>query len=141
MPLIRFFSEDTDFQIRNKKKISNWISFAVSAEKQKLKGLNYIFCSDEHLLPLNEFYLKHNTLTDIITFDNSDIKEGIEGDIYISIDRIQENANKFEESFEKELLRVIIHGVLHLLGYDDKSEKDSKIMREKERYYVSLYPI
>jgi probable rRNA maturation factor len=138
MPSVNYFSEDTDFSLKNKKKISNWISSAVSAENKKLKEINYIFCSDQYLFDINKSYLNHTTLTDIITFDNSETKEEIEGDIFISVDRINENKDKFRESFEKELLRVIIHGVLHLIGYKDKLTGDKKKMAEKEDYYLSL---
>jgi probable rRNA maturation factor len=135
---INYFFEDTDFKLKNKKKISDWVSSAISAENKKLKALNYIFCSDQYLLDMNKSYLKHSSLTDIITFDNSEKENEIEGDVFISIDRIEENKGMFDETFEKELNRVIIHGVLHLLGYEDKTTVGKKTMREKEEYYLSL---
>ena len=101
-------------------------------------ALNYIFCSDAFLLSLNVEYLNHNTLTDVITFDNSDDSKGIQGEIYISIDRIRENAKKYRVPFERELHRVMIHGLLHLLGYADKTPLQKKMMRKKESTYLSL---
>ena len=105
--------------------------------KQVVKDLNFIFCDDEFLFEINNTYLRRDSLTDIITFDYSN-KNNISGDIFISIDRVKANALSFNESFEDELKRVIIHGVLHLLGYKDKSKKEKKIMREKEDFYLSL---
>jgi len=100
--------------------------------------LNCVFCSDKYLVKLNNQYLKHNTLTDILTFDYSTDPESIHGEIYISIQRVKENAARFNESFDEELHRVIIHGVLHLTGYNDKSTTDKALMREKEEAYLSL---
>jgi probable rRNA maturation factor len=139
MPRISYFFEDTDFILKNKKKISNWISSAVIDENKKIVALNFIFCSDQYLLEINKSYLNHNTFTDIITFDNSEHVDEIEGDVFISIDRINENKNTFNVSFDKELHRVMIHGVLHLLGYEDKSEVQIRTMREKEEYYLDLF--
>lgn len=138
MPAINFFSEDVDFKLKHPRKTSNWIKESILKEKRILQGLNYIFCSDEYLLQMNLEYLNHKTLTDIITFDNSEIPKHIEGDIFISIDRVEENANKFETSFEEELHRVLIHGVLHLIGYGDKDAASKARMRKKEDTYLSL---
>jgi probable rRNA maturation factor len=136
---IRFFSESTDFKLPSSRKTAQWIKIAALKEGAVVKDLNFIFCSDEYLLTLNQGYLFHNTLTDIITFDYSSSKTSIEGEIYISIDRVAENAHQFKIDFRHELLRVIIHGVLHLLGYKDKSTKDKALMRKKEDAYLSLH--
>jgi len=135
---IRFFSEDTDFALAHPRKTSAWISQTARKEKSEIKEINYIFCSDSFLLDLNQDYLEHDTLTDIITFDYSASKKDLEGEIYISIDRVSENAFKFKRDFEEELHRVIIHGVLHLAGYKDKKPSDKAIMRKKEDTYLSL---
>jgi rRNA maturation RNase YbeY len=115
-----------------------WIFETIKAEQKQLGELNYIFCSDEYLLKINKEYLNHDTLTDIITFDNSEEALTIEGDIFISIERVQENAQELKVSFEEELARVMIHGVLHLVGYKDKTLEDSQKMRAKEDHYLSL---
>lgn len=135
---IRFFSEDTDFELAHPRKTSAWINQTTRKEKSEVKEINYIFCSDSFLLGLNQDYLEHDTLTDIITFDYSISKKALEGEIYISIDRVSENAFKFKRDFEEELHRVIIHGVLHLAGYKDKKPSDKAIMRKKEDTYLSL---
>lgn len=136
MPSINFFEEDISFKLKNKTAVKQWIKAAIEAEGYKLKELNYIFCSDEYLLKINQQYLDHDTYTDIVTFDNSE-KEGVtEGDIFISIDRIRENAVKFNSGEINELHRVIIHGALHLLGYLDKTAEKKKIMTGKEDYYL-----
>jgi len=105
-------------------------------EQQTLTQLTFIFCDDDYLLALNKQFLEHDTLTDIITFPMSN--DGIDGEIYISIPRVEENAKSFETSFEKEYLRVIAHGVLHLCGYGDKSEEEIKVMRSKEDHYIAF---
>jgi len=135
---IRFFSEDTDFALAHPRKTSRWINESAGKEKARIREINYIFCSDSFLLGLNQNYLDHNTLTDIITFDYSVSKNELEGEIYISIDRVSENAFKFKRDFEEELHRVIIHGVLHLAGYKDKKSTDKALMRKKEDTYLSL---
>lgn len=139
MSSISFFSEDTDFVLKNQRKTRNWIRQVISNEGYLLKTLNYIFCSDEYLHEINLKYLSHTSFTDIITFDQSDIEMEIEGDIYISIDRVKENSISFNNTFQKELYRVMIHGVLHLLGYSDKSEEEIKVIRIKEDSCLSLY--
>ncbi len=115
-----------------------WIKEVARREKKTIKEINYIFCSDEYLLQLNQGFLNHKTLTDIITFDNSEGKNGLEGEIYISIERVQENAIKFNTEFEDELHRVMIHGVLHLIGYKDKKPSEKALMRKKEEACLSL---
>jgi probable rRNA maturation factor len=138
MDSIHYFFEDIEFKLDNSNKISSWISDVLSKEKYNLTSINYIFCSDEHLLKVNREYLSHDYYTDIITFNNSEADNQIEGDLFISIDRVAENAKVNNESFDKELNRVMIHGVLHLLGYNDKTKEEQIMMREKENAYLSL---
>jgi rRNA maturation RNase YbeY len=135
---IQFFEEDIKFLLKNKKKLRNWFRVTILKEGGKPGTLNFIFCSDSYLLELNTSYLKHNTFTDIITFDLSEDKQTVSGDIFISIERVKENAKSFKISFPRELHRVLIHGILHLLGYQDKTPSQQKEMRSKEDYYLSL---
>ncbi|WP_295795123.1 rRNA maturation RNase YbeY [Mucilaginibacter sp.] len=137
MPAIQFFEEDITYTLKQKTAVRQWVTDTVTAEGYKLKELTYIFCSDSYLLQINQQYLNHDTYTDIITFDNSDIAKTIVGDIFISIDRIRENALKFSHTEADELHRVIIHGALHLLGYKDKSPADKKKMTLKEDFYLN----
>src|ERR1700759_1099644 len=120
MPAISFFEEDIKFKLKDKTLVRKWITETILAEGFQLSELNYIFCSDSYLLQINRQYLDHDTYTDIITFDNSETERVITGDIFISIDRVRENALKFSITETDELHRVIIHGALHLLGYTDK---------------------
>jgi rRNA maturation RNase YbeY len=135
---IAFFTENIHFRLRNKKHIRAWISDAVINEGKIPGEISVIFCNDSFLLDMNIRYLNHDTLTDIITFEYS---EGplISGDIFISIERVKENARLFSKSFNDELHRVIIHGVLHLCGYKDKTTKDTATMRKKEEAYLLLF--
>lgn len=135
---IHFFNEDITFRLKNSLKIKGWIKQAILAEAHQLQELNFIFCSDDYLLGINKQYLEHDYYTDIITFDNSDKEQAIVGDIFISIDRISDNAAQLHIPFDRELHRVLIHGVLHLLGYKDKSSADKKRMTAKEDEYLSL---
>ena len=135
---IRFFSEGIDFHLSGPRNTTTWIKHVIKKERRKLHSLNYVFCSDKYLIKLNDQYLKHKTLTDILTFDYSTDPRSIHGEIYISIQRVRENATRFKESFDDELHRVIIHGVLHLTGHNDKSATDKAMMREKEEAYLSL---
>ncbi len=137
MASINFFSEEIDFQLQKPTKIKHWIKSVIQAEGRNLESINFIFCSDEYLLSKNIEYLNHNTLTDIITFDTSE-SESIEGDIFISIDRVTDNAEKLNIPFRDELDRVLIHGVLHLIGYGDKGGEQKELMRKKEDSYLSL---
>lgn len=139
MPSIQFFSEDISFKPLHPRKTKSWIKQTIAKEKKTPGDLNFIFCSDEYLLQINIQYLDHQTYTDIITFDNSEDPKVIEGDIFISVDRIRENAGKFSRPFEEELRRVVIHGVLHLIGYSDKGNEQKTVMRRKEDAYLSLY--
>lgn len=138
MPSINFFEEDIRFKLKNKTKVKQWIKATIEAEGYTLKELNYIFCSDQYLVQINQQYLDHDTYTDIVTFDNSDEDKIIVGDIFISIDRIRENAIKFNSGEVNELHRVIIHGALHLLGYQDKKAESKKIMTGKEDHYLGV---
>ena len=136
-PPIHFFKETVIFRFNNKTEIQEWIIKAIKSEKKSLENLNFIFCSDKHLRKINKTYLNHDYFTDIITFDNSSAKGEIEGDIFISIDRVLINAKAFKVSFKDELHRVIIHGVLHLLGYSDKTDKSQKEMRAMEDRWLA----
>ena len=135
---IHFFTEDIAFTLDEKEKTISWIEQILSAEGYKPENINYIFCSDNHLLEMNQQYLNHNTFTDIITFNHSEQKENLEADIFISIERVRENAASLKKSFTEELHRVIIHGLLHLLGLKDKSDSEKQEMREKEDACLSL---
>jgi len=137
MPAISFFEEDITFKLKDKAKVRQWITDTIIDEGFKLKELNYIFCSDAYLLEINQQYLDHDTYTDIVTFDNSEEEGKIISDIFISIERIRENAVKFNVTETTELHRVIIHGALHLLGYKDKSPADKQKMTQKEDFYLS----
>ena len=136
MPRITFFEEEISYKLKHKTQVRQWIKNTIEAEGFVLDELTFIFCSDAYLLKINQQYLDHDTYTDIITFDNSTEKQEITGDIFISIDRIRENAGKFGQSVVDELHRVIIHGVLHLLGYKDKTPNDNKNMTQKEDEYL-----
>jgi probable rRNA maturation factor len=138
MATINFFKEDVRFTFSYRTEARRWLKSCASAEGYVVTNLNYIFTSDESLLKINIEFLNHHTLTDIITFDNSEAPRAIEGDVFISIPRVRENAAKFDEPFEKELFRVLIHGLLHLMGYTDKTERTKKVMRQKEEAYLSL---
>ncbi len=131
------FNYETTFLLENEDIISNWISDVITSEGFKEDEINYIFCDDEYLHKLNVEFLNHDTLTDIISFDYS-VGKTIQGDIFISIERVKENAEDFKVSFSEELFRVIVHGVLHYCGYKDKSEGDASIMRQKENHYLKL---
>ena len=134
---INLFSEDIDFDLKQAEHVSAWIVKSASNEGQEVEEINYIFCSDNHLHSMNLKYLNHDSFTDVITFDLSD-NQAISSDIYISIDRIKDNAKNLGTDFESELHRVMIHGVLHLIGYGDKTLEDQTIMRSKEDYYLNL---
>ena len=132
------FSASVKTKTPSKKKLKNWLVAIALSEKRKIKNLAFNFCSDKELLQINQGFLKHNTYTDIITFDYTE-KKTISGEIFVSIDRVKENAKKFKEPFPQELRRIIIHGVLHLCGYGDKSVAAKKIMRKKEDEALSHF--
>lgn len=138
MSSVLFFSHEIRFKLKNPRKVNSWIKRVVGKEGASIEEVNYVFCSDAYLLELNKRFLKHKTLTDIITFDNSETPLTLEGEIYISIERVKENAKKYKVSFEDELSRVMIHGILHLLGYKDKKTSEKALMRKKEEACLSL---
>jgi len=129
------FNYETDFELTNPSDFRKWISSVILEEECKIGEINYIFCDDTYLHKLNVNFLDHDTLTDIISFDYSVGKE-LHGDIYISIERVKDNATDFKTSFHNELSRVMVHGVLHYCGYKDKAKTDAELMRSKEDYYL-----
>ncbi|MHA7942446.1 rRNA maturation RNase YbeY [Formosa sp. 3Alg 14/1] len=131
-----YFNYETDFEIADEEKLANWIIATIIEEGCKEGEVNYIFCDDEYLHKLNVEFLDHDTLTDVISFDYCIGKE-IHGDIYISVERVRDNALDFKTKFEDEIHRVIIHGVLHYCGYKDKTDSDAELMRSKEDYYLA----
>lgn len=134
---ISFHSEGVDFQLENEQKLIDWINSTIQQEEKSATEITYVFCSDEYLYQMNLDYLNHDTYTDIITFDYTE-NSIVSGDIFISIDRVKENAIKFNTTFLNELSRVIIHGVLHLVGYKDKTIEQKQVMRSKEDFYLTL---
>ncbi len=137
--MIEFFYE-TDFELENETNYSDWISRIVVSENRRADGVSFIFCDDDYLLEINQKYLYHDTLTDIITFDYCD-NALVNGDVFISVVRVRENAYKFKIGFEEELLRVMSHGVLHLLGYNDKTEEEIGLMRSKEEEKIKMFHV
>ena len=135
---IEFFYEDTSFELNQGEQVSAWVLDTIHAEGFELSHINFVFCSDEYLHKINVEYLNHDYYTDIITFDNSEEEGMVESDIFISIDRVKDNADYQGHLFIEELHRVIIHGVLHLLAYNDKTEAEKEVMRKKENDYLSL---
>jgi len=136
---VNFFCEDIEFQLDHPEYHQRWIDSIVKKENRVSKVVNYIFCSDEKLLELNQKYLAHNTYTDILTFNQSDDNTYIEADIFISIPRVEENTISLNQEFHHELRRVMAHGLLHLMGFDDHTEVEQKLMREKEEACLSLW--
>lgn len=134
------FNYETDFKLENEDLISNWIEQVVISENKSLGEVNYIFCDDEYLHKINVEYLDHDTLTDIISFDYT---EGnlVQGDIFISVERVVDNAKDFNTIFEEELRRVLVHGVLHYCGYKDKSDSDEALMRTKEDEKLQMFHV
>jgi rRNA maturation RNase YbeY len=131
------FHSECDFELKNQQQIVDWVNAIAKEEGKHIGALNYIFCDDEYLHKINVEFLDHDTYTDIITFDYCVGNELI-SDVYVSVERVKENAQEFSESFEEELHRILVHGLLHLCGYKDKSEDDEAVMRKKENYYLSL---
>ncbi|WP_316849887.1 rRNA maturation RNase YbeY [Pedobacter agri] len=137
MPAISFFTESVRYNLPQKLKVKKWIKATIEKEGFELQELNFIFCSDEYLLGINQQYLNHDTYTDIITFDNSDVEKQIVSDIFISIERVKENAKTFKTNEFDEVCRIMIHGTLHLLGYKDKGKAAKTLMTQKEDEYLS----
>ena len=127
------FNYENKFKLPNEAAISKWISNVIRTEEFKEDEINYVFCDDDYLYKLNLEFLKHDTLTDIISFDYS-VGKILQGDIFISTQRVEDNAKDFDTTFKNELHRVIVHGILHYCGYTDKTEKDSELMRQKENH-------
>lgn len=134
------FNYETNFILENESIYEDWINAIISSEKKQLGEINYIFCDDEYLHKINVQYLNHDTLTDIISFDYSE-NNLISGDIFISVERVKENALEYNVSFIEELKRVIAHGVLHYCGYKDKSDSDAELMRKKENEKINLFHV
>ena len=139
MQKVQFYSLNRSPVLRERNRLKLFIENLFMAEKKKLGNLSFIFCSDEHLLSINKDFLKHDFYTDVITFDLSSSKNETEGEVYLSVDRIKDNANKLGVSFKEELHRVVFHGALHLCGYNDKSKTDQQQMRLTENKYLKLY--
>ncbi len=135
MPIF-FYNSDLDFKLKNKRSLKCWVKCIIESSGFNLGNINYIFTSDEEILRINQEYLNHNYYTDIITFPFTQDKL-ISGDLYISIPTVKHNAKEFNQSFELELNRVIAHGVLHLIGFDDKTDQDQKVMREQEDFWLA----
>lgn len=141
METLHFFYEDTSFLLNQPATIRDWVQSIINSHEQEVEAINFIFCSDDYLLEINKSYLDHDYYTDIITFDNREYEDDpLESDIFISIDRIKDNAQELDAPFERELHRVIIHGILHLLGWNDKTDAQKMAMREKEEACLSLHP-
>ncbi len=134
------FNYETDFVLDNEEAFASWLSNVIVSEKKKEGEINYIFCDDEYLHKINLEYLNHDTLTDIISFDYS-IGNELNGDIFVSIERVKDNANDFDVSFENELKRVLVHGLLHYCGYKDKSTEDEALMRSKEDEKTAMFHV
>ena len=133
---IRFFNSNIKFNLKNKRIIKDWIKSVISYNKKSVGDINYIFTSEDEILEINNKYLNHNFYTDIITFPYVKEKK-ISADIYICIDIVQSNANEFNQKFHKELCRVIVHGILHMVGYDDQNKKEQQEMRKAENFLLN----
>lgn len=134
------FNYETEFQLDNEQKYQDWLSSVIDSEGKEEGEINYIFCDDDYLYEINVQYLEHETLTDIISFDYT-LDNLISGDIFISIERVKDNAKDFGVTFDEELKRVMVHGVLHYCGYKDKTEEDSKLMRSKEDEKIKMFHV
>ena len=135
--MIRYFQEDIRFELKQKLLNNRWLKMVAGSEMRRLGAINIIFCSDNYILDINMKYLQHDYFTDIITFDYCE-KDVLSGDLFISIDSVRENAQFYGTEFADELNRVMVHGLLHLIGYDDHSEADIAVMRQKESYYLEM---
>ena len=135
--MIKYFSS-TDFVIKDKNRLTLWIEEVINKERRLIKELVFNFCSDDSLLKLNKEFLNHDTLTDVITFDYS-VSETISAEVFISVDRVRANSKEFHQDFNDEIKRVMIHGVLHLCGYKDKTSKEKALMSDKENLYLAVF--
>lgn len=135
--MIRYFQEDIRFELKQKMQNNRWLKMVAGSEMRRLGAVNIIFCSDNYILDVNMRYLQHDYFTDIITFDYCE-KDVLSGDLFISIDSVRENALYYGTEFADELNRVMVHGLLHLIGYDDHTEADIAVMRQKENYYLQM---
>ena len=135
--MVRYFFEDVKFEYKDRRFNNSWLKLVAESEIRRLGDVNIIFCSDPYILNINLQYLGHDYFTDIITFDYCEGKK-ISGDLFISVDSVRENAAFYKTDLNEELHRVIVHGILHLIGYDDHTEGDIKVMRSKENYYLEL---
>ena len=135
--MIRYFQEDIRFDLKQKMQNNRWLKMVAGSEMRRIGAVNIIFCSDNYILDVNMKYLQHDYFTDIITFDYCE-KDVLSGDLFISIDSVRENARFYGTEFADELNRVMVHGLLHLIGYDDHSEADIAVMRQKENYYLQM---
>lgn len=135
--MISYYAQDTDFMLKGKLFNNRWLKMVAESEIRKIGDISIIFCSDNYVLDVNMKYLQHDYFTDIITFDYCEGNK-LSGDLFISVDSVKENAVQYNTEFEDELNRVMVHGILHLIGYDDHTESDQKVMREKENYYLDM---
>ncbi len=135
--MISYYFEDTDFVFRERNLNGRWLRMVAESEVRRLGNVSIIFCSDNYILDVNQRYLGHDYFTDIITFDYCE-GDRLSGDLFISVDSVRENALEYGTEFKDELNRVIVHGILHLIGYDDHTEDEVKTMREKENYYLDI---
>ena len=138
--MIRYFQEDIRFELKQKMQNNRWLKMVAGSEMRRIGAVNIIFCSDNYILDVNMKYLQHDYFTDIITFDYCE-KDILSGDLFISIDSVRENAQFYGTEFVDELNRVMVHGLLHLIGYDDHTEDEIAVMRSKENYYLSQRPL
>jgi rRNA maturation RNase YbeY len=138
VPAILFFSEETNFKIGKKSKRREWLTDVIQKEDREPGQISIILCNDSYLLEMNKQYLNHDYYTDIITFDYSEGDKILSGDLFISVDRVEENASTLAVNFDHELDRVMVHGILHLIGYNDKTSREKSEMRKKEEGYLSL---
>lgn len=135
--MIEYYTQDTDFVFKGKQFNNKWLRMVAESEIKRIGDISIIFCSDNYILDVNMKYLQHDYFTDIITFDYCE-GDRLSGDLFISIDSVRENAKLYNTEFTEELNRVMVHGILHLIGYDDHTQKDQKLMRTKENYYLSF---
>lgn len=135
--MIAYYTQDTDFVFKGKQFNNKWLRMVAESEIKRIGDISIIFCSDNYILDINMKYLQHDYFTDVITFDYCE-GDKLSGDLFISVDTVRENAKLYNTDFNDELNRVMVHGILHLIGYDDHSQKDKQLIRKKEDYYLSF---